>query len=58
MNIQERLKQMVDTVKSEKAKSGGPNPNYQIGAEAEIVVRGPNGEIKNKVKANNTEITL
>ncbi len=59
MKIQEKLKNMIDKKKSELAKrGGGPNSVADIAAEAEIVVRGPDGKIKSTHKATKTEITL
>ena len=59
MKIQEKLKSMINKKKSELAKSGGgPNGKADIAAEAVIVVRGANGEIKSEHTATRTEITL
>ena len=60
MKIQETLRNMVDQKKAELAKKGGggPNASQEITATAEIVVRGKDGKVKQKIEANNTEITL
>ena len=59
MKIRETLNKMVEDKKEELAKKGGgPNPSYQMGAEATIVVRGPDGKVKGEYKANNSVVTL
>lgn len=56
MNIQERIKKFAEDQK--KARPGGPTAEQELGAEAEVVVRGPDGKIKGKYKAERTEITI
>lgn len=58
MKIQEKLKQMINKVKAEVASNSGPNPEAKTKAEAEIIIRGPNGKIKSRHTATNTNITL
>jgi len=58
MKIKEKINQLIDKKKEELANSGGPTSNYNISAEAEIIVRGPDGKIKSKTKANKTVINL
>lgn len=57
MNISEKLKSMIDR-KQEGFKGAPNNPGYDIAAEAEAIVRGPDGKIKSRHTANKTEITL
>ena len=45
----------MEIVKNNK-KPGGPLANWNMGAEAEIIVRGPDGKIKHKQIANNVEV--
>ena len=56
MKLQERIKKMMEG--QEKKGGGGPSAMADMGAEAEIVVRGPDGKVKGKYKAEKTEITL
>ncbi len=59
MKIQETLRNMVDKKKAEIAKGGGgPSADQELTATAEVVVRGADGKIKQKIEASNTEITL
>lgn len=57
MNIMEKLR----SIAGERAAEGTParrNPLANVKAEAEIVVRGPDGKIKSTHKANKTVINL
>ena len=50
---------MVQQKKDELAKKGGgPNPNTKMGAEATIVIKGPDGKVKGTHTANKTIINL
>jgi len=59
MKIKETLDRMVQQKKDELAKKGGgPNPNTKMGAEATIVIKGPDGKVKGTHTANKTIINL
>lgn len=50
---------MVEDKKAELSKGGGgTNAESKVAAEAEIVVRSPDGKVKSKQKATNTEVNL
>jgi len=54
MKIQDKIKKMAEKAKG----SGGPSAESELGAEAEVIVRDKDGNIKQKIKANKTDITL
>lgn len=56
MNIQEKIKNFAEEQK--KKGGGGPTAEQQLGAEATVVVRDKDGNIKGEFKANKTEITV
>ena len=60
MNIKEKINQIITEKKAALAGKGGgaPAAKYDVGAEAEIIIRDKDGNIKGKHKAISTEITL
>jgi len=56
MKLQEQIKKFAED--QQKARPGGPSAEQELGAEAEVVVRGPDGKVKGKYKAEKTEITI